>query len=201
MSALTAERVVHQLSDVQDDFVHDQHRYALFLGGIGAGKSHAGAVKALVQEIPRGPRLGLVIAPTYPIDANMTKAGEQFFQPPTVAGWTGYHDWLTTNTFPVRGTEATAAVSQSVFDDTTAIAFIKQFPNYSDATALAGGIGALLLPRPLSKGRTASFASKLAGGGPLYEWSSILSGSPSTAARNLRDLLSYIITLPDFELC
>lgn len=67
MSALTAERVVHQLSDVQDDFVHDTHRYALFLGGIGAGKSHAGAVKALVQEIPRGPRLGLVIAPTYPM--------------------------------------------------------------------------------------------------------------------------------------
>lgn len=58
---------MHRLSDVQDDFVHDDHRYALFLGGIGAGKSHAGAVKALVQEIPRGPRLGLVIAPTYPM--------------------------------------------------------------------------------------------------------------------------------------
>lgn len=56
-----------RLSDVQDDFVHDEHRYALFLGGIGAGKSHAGAVKALFQEFGRGPSLGLVIAPTYPM--------------------------------------------------------------------------------------------------------------------------------------
>ena len=75
--AATASRLALSLSDTQDAFVFDAHRYALFLGGIGAGKSHAGAVKALVQEIPR-PNLGLVIAPTYPMlrDATWRTAQE-----------------------------------------------------------------------------------------------------------------------------
>jgi uncharacterized protein (DUF1800 family) len=141
------------------------------------------------------------IVPTYPIDANMTAAGQQFFQPPNVSGWPGYHDWITTNTYPVRGTEADAVLNPSLFDDSTALAFIQQFPNHTDATALSVGIGQLLLPRPLSAGRKSTFASKLTAGGPVYEWSTILSSSPSTAARNLRDLLSYIVSLPDFELC
>jgi predicted phage terminase large subunit-like protein len=52
------------LSETQAAFVQDQHRYAAFVGGIGSGKTYAGAVKALVQELPR-PGLGLVAAPTF----------------------------------------------------------------------------------------------------------------------------------------
>ena len=138
------------------------------------------------------------LMPTYPIDANMTAAGQQFFQPPNVSGWPGYHDWVTTNTYPVRGTEATAAIA--AMDDATVIAFIQQFPNYTDAAALSTAMGELLLPRPLSTERQTAFASKLTAGAPIYEWASIVTNSPSTAARNLRDLLSYIVSLPDFEL-
>jgi predicted phage terminase large subunit-like protein len=54
------------LSRTQSAFVLDTHRYAAFVGGIGSGKSYAGAAKALVQEIGR-PSLGLVLAPTYPM--------------------------------------------------------------------------------------------------------------------------------------
>lgn len=54
------------LSRTQAAFVADQHRYCGFVGGIGSGKSYAGAAKALVQHLGR-PGLGLVYAPTYPM--------------------------------------------------------------------------------------------------------------------------------------
>src|SRR6185436_3861757 len=54
------------LSRTQSSFVLDQHRWTAFVGGIGSGKSYAGAAKAMVQHLAR-PGLGLVIAPTYPM--------------------------------------------------------------------------------------------------------------------------------------
>lgn len=139
------------------------------------------------------------LAPAYTIDGNMTAIDEQFFQPPNVSGWPGYHDWITTNTYPTRGTEANAAIQ--LMDDTAALAFVQQFPNYTDVNALSTAIGQLLLPRPLSSNRATAFAQKLAGTTQTYEWGSILINSPATAAQNVRDLLNYIASLPDFELC
>ena len=139
------------------------------------------------------------LAPAYAIDGNMTAIDEQFFQPPNVSGWPGYHDWITTNSYPTRGTEAGAAIQ--LIDDNAAIAFVEQFPNYTDVNALSTAIGQLLLPRPLSSARATAFAQKLAGTTQTYEWGSILNSSPATAANNIRDLLNYIASLPDFELC
>src|SRR5687768_5545048 len=56
-----------KLSSTQEAFCFDEHRYSLFLGGVGAGKSHAGAVKAMLQVFPNPPSLGMVVAPTYPM--------------------------------------------------------------------------------------------------------------------------------------
>jgi uncharacterized protein (DUF1800 family) len=135
----------------------------------------------------------------YPIDANMKAAGQQFFQPPNVSGWPGYHEWITTNTYPVFGSEADTAIN--LMQDADCITFIKQFSNYTDVTALAKQIGQLLLPRPLSAERQTTFEQKLAGGTQTYDWTNIINTSTPTAARNLRDLLNDIVSLPDFELC
>ncbi len=139
------------------------------------------------------------LQPAIGIDGNMTTDGEQFFQPPNVSGWPDYHDWLTTNTYPARGTQAQAAIQS--MSDSTAISFVEQFPNYTDVNALSAAIGQLLLPRPLSADRATAFAQKLAGTTQTYEWASIISGPPAAAAANIRDLLNYIVSLPDFELC
>lgn len=57
-----------QLSQTQAAFVSDPHPFVLFLGGIGAGKSYAGAVRAVTRRFGRTkPSLGLVISPTYPM--------------------------------------------------------------------------------------------------------------------------------------
>ncbi|HEY7117501.1 MAG TPA: terminase family protein [Tepidisphaeraceae bacterium] len=61
----TGTRVEIALYDVQDDFVHDDHKYVVFLGGRFAGKSHAGAVKAALKCTQPG--LGLVAAPNFPM--------------------------------------------------------------------------------------------------------------------------------------
>ena len=47
-------------------FVNCTDRFSLFVGGIGSGKSHAGAVKALLAG-GKAKTMGLVVAPTYPM--------------------------------------------------------------------------------------------------------------------------------------
>jgi hypothetical protein len=132
----------------------------------------------------------------------MTADGQQFFNPPNVSGWPGYHDWITTNTYPIRGTQATAAVQAMQSSDIQT--FYKQFgsPIYTDVNQLSIAIGQLLLPRPLSATRQATFVQTLLGTQTNDgEWASLLSSNPATAENNIRSLLNYIIALPDFELC
>ena len=55
-----------ELYPAQDDFVHDQAQFAALIGGVGSGKTYAGAVKALLEACQvRG--LGQVVSPTYPM--------------------------------------------------------------------------------------------------------------------------------------
>ena len=58
-------KIKGELFGVQDDFVACENRFTAFIGGIGSGKSFAGAVKGLAQCKPK--TVGLVIAPTYPM--------------------------------------------------------------------------------------------------------------------------------------
>ncbi len=133
------------------------------------------------------------------VSTSMSPLGQLLFDPPNVSGWPGYHDWITTNTFPVRSELATSVIT--AMDDPSTMVFIQQFANYKDPSGLIDSVAALLLPRPLSKERKDAFVGKLLGGAMPNEWSSILLTSSSTAARNMRDVLSTITDLPDFQLC
>ena len=55
-----------ELYGTQHDFVASAARFTGFIGGIGSGKSYAGAVKALLCSKEPG-SLGLVVAPSYPM--------------------------------------------------------------------------------------------------------------------------------------
>jgi uncharacterized protein (DUF1800 family) len=136
--------------------------------------------------------------PTLQIDAAMTSMEQQLFEPPNVSGWPGYHDWVTTNTYPVRTSFAANVIAGLA--DSAVMTFIKSFAQYDDGDALVDAVALLLLPRPVAAARHASFAQKLTAGAPIYEWAGIVTTSPSTAARNMRDLLTLIASLPDFEL-
>ncbi len=138
------------------------------------------------------------IAPKLNIDTTMVSLGQTLFNPPNVSGWPGWHDWITTTTYPVRANVATAAIA--ALDDATVTAFIMQFPNYTEAQKLITNVAALLLPRALSAQRSTDLLNKLTGNAPSYEWPTILQ-SPSTAASNMRQVLTTISELPDFQLC
>lgn len=60
------QRQTIELYGTQHDFVACTDRFTGFIGGIGSGKSYAGAVKAMLYcQVPG--TLGLVIAPSYPM--------------------------------------------------------------------------------------------------------------------------------------
>jgi hypothetical protein len=67
------EPIGWRLNPVQYAFVHNRARFSFYVGGIGAGKTYAGAVRAILrsQEQPRA--LGLVGAPTYPMLRDVTE--------------------------------------------------------------------------------------------------------------------------------
>ncbi|MBS1904092.1 MAG: DUF1800 domain-containing protein [Bacteroidetes bacterium] len=136
------------------------------------------------------------------MSANMNGMLQTIFQPPNVSGWTGWHDWITTNTFPVRSADASAAIA--AMTDQQTLDFISQFPNNNDANKLIENVAAMLIPRPLSQERHDDLVSRLVGGDGAskdYEWPTILATSSATAARNMRDVLTEISLLPDFQLC
>ncbi len=120
------------------------------------------------------------------------------FDPPNVSGWPGYRDWMTTSTFPIR-TETAMGVINGMSDQ-TALNFVQQFPDYEDVHILVGNIAALLLPRPMSDGRRTALEAKLLQGAPDYEWENIVANA-GTAGLRIRELLSTIALLPDFQLC
>jgi len=75
------------LYDAQADFVECQDRFTAFIGGIGSGKSYAGAVRGLVASA-RPKTLGLVVSPTYPMlrDATLRTYVDVFGE-----AWAGFN--------------------------------------------------------------------------------------------------------------
>lgn len=128
------------------------------------------------------------------MNANMIKMLQEIFNPPNVSGWPGWHDWITTNTYPIRSTVVATAIAG--MDDNATLAFIDKFANKEDANKLITDLGALMLPRKLAKSRHDVLVQILKD----YEWPTILSGSPSTAAGYMRNVLTEICKLPDYQL-
>lgn len=138
------------------------------------------------------------IAPPDNMVGKMNEMEMVLFDPPNVSGWPGYRDWVTTNTFPIRAEAAEEAVNG--LNDQSAVALAMQFPDYDDVHKLVANTAALLLPRPLSTGRRAALEAKLLQGAPDYEWANIIADT-ATAGIRIKDLLTTITQLPDFQLC
>lgn len=138
------------------------------------------------------------IAPVEYMNVKMNEMEMVVFDPPNVSGWPGYRDWVTTNTFPIRAAAAEEAIN--AINDQRALDFVRQFPDYEDVHVLVNNIAALLLPRPLSNGRRTALEATLLQGAPDYEWPNIID-DPGTTGVRIKDLLTTITQLPDFQLC
>ena len=63
----------HSLHPTQYRFIHTPVRYSFYVGGIGSGKTFAGAIRAIARagELPRS--LGVIGAPTYTMLRDTTR--------------------------------------------------------------------------------------------------------------------------------
>lgn len=64
--------MIVDLYPMQDDFVHDEHRYPAFIGGRNSGKTYAGSWKAVTKAAQGG--LGCIAAPSFPMLEHGAKA-------------------------------------------------------------------------------------------------------------------------------
>ncbi|MFZ1573051.1 MAG: DUF1800 domain-containing protein, partial [Candidatus Kapaibacterium sp.] len=131
-----------------------------------------------------------IASPSTNLPQDISKLGQELFDPPNVSGWNGWHDWITTTTYPIR--DKISQNSIAALTDSLAMSFINQFPNKEDLDSLIVNLCAILLPRALSNERKTFLKSKLTGGAPDYEWKQIMNDSV-TAGRNIRELLNSIV--------
>ena len=61
------------LNPVQARFLACAERFSFYVGGVGAGKTFAGALRALVRALEQPGSLGLIGAPTYPMLRDATQ--------------------------------------------------------------------------------------------------------------------------------
>jgi hypothetical protein len=61
------------LNPIQADFLASAARFNFYVGGVGAGKTTAGALRALAWALDHPGSLGLIGAPTYPMLRDATQ--------------------------------------------------------------------------------------------------------------------------------
>ena len=67
MSQPDSPELLWTLNPIQWDFVHCASRFSFYVGGLGAGKTTAGAMRAILRAVEHPGALGVIGAPTYPM--------------------------------------------------------------------------------------------------------------------------------------
>ncbi|MBK9933638.1 MAG: DUF1800 domain-containing protein [Cytophagaceae bacterium] len=127
----------------------------------------------------------------------MMALGLEILNPPNVAGWKGYRNWVSTKTLP-----ATINFQKEILggsSDSTLGDWIKNFTGYDDVSKLAPAILELFLARPVNATRLKKYQTVLTGGAPDYEWYEIVKNQEQ-AGQRVRSLIEEIIKAPDYYL-
>ncbi|MDX1438735.1 MAG: DUF1800 family protein, partial [Rubricoccaceae bacterium] len=132
--------------------------------------------------------------------------GQDILNPPNVAGWPGYSPdeyraWITTGTIPDRSSIIESAIyGGSGFEELDTLALASDLSDPTDANAIIEDFVAHLLPAPVSEEVVDTMIDILMQGSPVWEWVVIYTSDPDSAAARLRDLLSFIMNLPEHQL-
>lgn len=125
------------------------------------------------------------------------KMDQYMMDPPNVAGWPGYHSWISTNTYPQRRVFALDLIK--AMTDTRALGLIAEFDDYTDVKKFVANVCLYFFPVPVSQERLDFYKSALLQGAPDYDWPVILN-TPSSAASKFRNMLNTMTKAPDFQL-
>ena len=129
-------------------------------------------------------------------------------EPPDVSGWPGYRSWINSITLPVRKLQASSVITgQSPwgqFDFITDVRALAQSMYDPDEEGYASEqivrkLGFLFFGNPLSENLEVRMLSVLLDGAEPYDWSINVPPGDSQWGR-MRDLMIYIMRLPEFQL-
>ncbi|MFM7775288.1 MAG: DUF1800 family protein [Candidatus Kapaibacterium sp.] len=148
-------------------------------------------------------QLGTALPSTAVATSDVTKGSmasmeQVLMDPPNVAGWPGYRNWINTKSYPQRSQYARDLIK--AWTDAQIQTFVKQFPNHTDVNALIDGVTEFLLPVPVSQKRREYYVSVALAGAKDYEWAGIIN-NPVTGGVRMRSLLNAMMKAPDFHLC
>jgi hypothetical protein len=128
----------------------------------------------------------------------MVSMEQEIMDPPNVAGWPGYRNWINTKSYPQRLKYARDLITS--LSDAQVQTFVRQFANFSDVYAFVDAVSTYFLPVAITKKRKDHYASILLSGGQDYEWANIVNAAATCGVR-VRSLLNAMIKAPDFHLC
>lgn len=126
--------------------------------------------------------------------------------PPNVAGWPGYREWINTVTFPQRNFYTDAMATGFQFGrpparvGALAWQFANQFASFTTTVEeFVDEVAAFLLPFPLSDNQRADLVQQTLLGAPDYEWQNV-AANEETANPRIQNLLREVMRLPEYQL-
>jgi hypothetical protein len=141
----------------------------------------------------------------YGLAANMQQV---LFQPPDVSGWPSYYQepmyyelWVNSNSLPRRANFTDSLVDDDIIDTR---AFANSTSNPSDPDQLIADITALLLRYPLSINSRNYTKNRflLNNTGDNTVWTNAWNSNNNSVINTaLKDLIKFIMNLPEYHLC
>lgn len=128
--------------------------------------------------------------------------GQEILEPPNVAGWPGYRQWISTTSLALRNAFTDAIVSGHDINNVNIgfqvdpIAFAQLFSNPNDASALVADICAHLSPIPITQNRQSVLVETLLQGIDPGDWSLAY----PEAGERIKDLLKVVMRLSEYQL-
>ncbi|MGL4632047.1 MAG: DUF1800 domain-containing protein [Leadbetterella sp.] len=127
----------------------------------------------------------------------MTELDLELLNPPNVAGWKGYRNWVSTKSLP-----STITFLREIINSTTNVQIAEwgqSFNGYDNPDKFVTYMMELFLVETTSADRLKKFKSILLKGSPDFEWYEIVKNKETMGAR-IRGLLFDIIKTPDYFL-
>jgi len=177
---------------------------AHFFDPLNMGADISGPVERMVGAVRQ---LGITVNPASDVVSRFIRRqspalGQELLEPPNVAGWPGYRQWISATTLLLRNAFTDAIVKGRDINNTNIgfkvnpIAFAQLFPNPNNAAGLVDDITAHLLALPVSNSRRAMLLETLLAGIEPYDWNI----NDPLAGSRIEGLLKVIFRMAEYQL-
>jgi uncharacterized protein (DUF1800 family) len=127
----------------------------------------------------------------------MAALGQELLNPPNVAGWKGYRNWISTKSVPSTIHFLKEIINNN--NDTQLGTWAQSIKKYDDLSIFTSSVSELFLVQSDNPARLTKYKNVLLANAPDYEWYDI-SRNTANLGQRLRKLLFEIIKAPDFFL-